>query len=395
MGWGMALSVSLLAMLMTLTHWMAPWLVAALGIGAWLFIPAGASIGAGTLVGLVLGMALLVARNQYLLGEPMGVFKALLLGVMTPDAAAHHMRDFAGATPTFYFSQLIQRLNGNLKDVFGNLYALFLGSVPALLGFVSLLHRFRNPVVNSLRNIVFTGWLGVLLASVLFGGQRDGVGDFQIHAVLVPALTMFGLALLAVLWARMQTDLQTLWKEHGILLLAVLVSGWPMASGLYSGITAGMFFKDRLAQWPPYMPNRIALLNSMVEQKEVIVSDQPWAVAWYADRTAIWLPKSRAQFEAIQQLAAREEIPVAGLLISPISSLEDRLHTQMTGPYGEWAELIFRGPVLGLGLDMGEILKDRLPFRAAFPLTFVARPDGKLVPALVFYADRVRWDQLK
>lgn len=395
MGLPLVLGMSLVAMLMTVTHWLAPWLVAALGIGAWLFIPTGRSIGVGTLTGLVLGLALLLLRNHHLLGEPLGVYKALLLGIMTPEAAAQHLRDLAGTTPAFYFTQLIQRLNGNLKDVFGNLYALFMGSIPALIAFISLLHRFRNPVVNSVRNITFTGWLGVLLASMLAGGQRDDVGDMQLHVVLVPVLTVFGLAVLAVLWARLQADRRTAWREHGILILAVMISGWPMGSGLYQGITAGLFFKDRLAQWPPYMPNRVALLTGMVEPQEVIVSDQPWAVAWYADRTAIWLPKDRAQLEAIQAMGKQEGKTVAGLLISPISSMDDRLHTQMSGSYGEWADVIFRGPVLGLGLDLGEVLKDRLPFRAAFPLTFTPRPDGRLAPALVFYSDRVRWEQLK
>ncbi len=395
MGVGLPLVLMATAMLMSLTHWVAPWLVAALGVGAWLIIPAGGRVALGTLAGLAAGLVLVVLRNFHLLGEPLGIYKALLLGCVTPEAAEVHLRDFGGLTPAVYFSQLIQRLNGNLKDVLAHFYTLFMGVIPALAGFFSLLHRFRNPVVNTFRNVAFVGWLGVLAGSVVFGGQRDEVGDMQIHMVMVPVFTMLGLAVLAVLWARLQTDRHTVWREHGVVILVVCISGWPMASGLYQGIAAGMFFKDRLAHWPPYMPNRTALLTAMVEPREIVVTDQPWAVAWYADRTALWLPRNQAQFESIQKLAAEEDHPVAGFLISPVSSMNEGLHTQMSGAYGAWAEMIFRGPVLGLGLDMGDLLKERLPFKAAFPLTFVARPDGRLAPAMVFYADRVRWDQLK
>ena len=133
----------------------------------------------------------------------------------------------------------------------------------------------------------------------------------------------------------------------------------------------------------------------MVDGKEVIVSDQPWAVAWYADRTALWLPKDKTQFDAIKSSLEKQGHPVAGFLMSPVSSMEDRLHTQMGGPYGPWADLIFRAPLLGFGLDLGEVLKERLPYKSAFPLTGSVQPDGRFVPSLIFYSDRVRWEHIK
>jgi hypothetical protein len=394
-GFLLPLGMLILALLMTLTHWAAPLLVAFLALGAWLFAPGGKRVALCVAGGLLLGVGIIAARNQYALGEPFGIYRALLLSAFSLDAAPHLLRDFSGAAPGFVVTQLLQRINGNLRDLFANCYTLLMGAIPALAGVLVLLHRFKNPMVAPVRNVVFTGGLGIVLGAMIFGGQSVGQEDDQVLCALVPILTVFGLAFLAVLWARLQSDRQTLWREHGIMLVALLVSGWPMASGLYYGTKVGLFLKDRQAQWPPYMPNRLALLNQMVGPQELLFADQPWAVAWYADRACIWLPKDRPQMEQIRRLATTEGKTVAGLIISPLSSAEDRLHTQMSGPFGEWAEIIFRGPVLGFGLDLGELLKDRLPFRAAFPLTFTARPDGRLVPALIFYADSVRWDQLK
>ena len=155
--------------------------------------------------------------------------------------------------------------------------------------------------------------------------------DNQLHVVLVPVLTMLGLAVMAVLWARLRGDRPTLWSDFGYALVVIFISGWPMLSGIYNGLVVGLFYKDGLVHWPPYMPDRTALLGKMVEPNEVIVSDQPWAVAWYADRACLWLPKDKEQYHAFAKLAKEQGHPVAGLVLSPMSSMEDRLHSQMTG----------------------------------------------------------------
>ncbi|MCX7041771.1 MAG: diguanylate cyclase, partial [Gammaproteobacteria bacterium] len=50
--------------------------------------------------------------------------------------------------------------------------------------------------------------------------------------------------------------------------------------------------------YPYYVPKALAEYGSMVDEKEAIVSDIPWAVAWYADRASIWQPRTDGSFEA-------------------------------------------------------------------------------------------------
>ena len=56
----------------------------------------------------------------------------------------------------------------------------------------------------------------------------------------------------------------------------------------------------RLADdWPPYAPPYIAMINTWMKPDEIIASDMPWAVAWYADRRAVWRPDSIPHFNEL------------------------------------------------------------------------------------------------
>ena len=37
-------------------------------------------------------------------------------------------------------------------------------------------------------------------------------------------------------------------------------------------------------------------INGWTTEKEIIASDRPWAVAWYADRKSLWLPMTVKDF---------------------------------------------------------------------------------------------------
>ena len=376
--------------IIALTHWMGVWLVAGLVVAWWFCLPssrAGAYVLLVLLIGCISGWG---ARNLMVGGDPMGMFKANLLSILTPLPAAVHLRDLSGTLPSAFFGTLINRINHNFADLLSNLYLLLMGSLPAMLAVVSLVHRFRNPVVNSMRNAVFITWAAVIVGSVILGGQTDIIGDEQIHTALVPLLTAFGLATLAVLWARLRTDRRTLWTDFGYAFVIVFISAWPMASGLYYGIVEGLFAKDKLINWPPYMPDATGLLNKLVNEDELVVTDQPWAVAWYADRTAIWLPKTKEQFQVLKKEAAAQQHPIVGMLLSPMSTLDEHVHTAFTGNYAPWADVILRSPVLGLGVDLGENMKDAQLFRRPIPLGGMTLPDGRLVPLLTYFSDEDR-----
>ncbi|MAT31327.1 MAG: hypothetical protein CMP29_06035, partial [Roseibacillus sp.] len=77
-------------------------------------------------------------------------------------------------------------------------------------------------------------------------------------------------------------------------------------------------------------------------EDEIVVTDQPWAVAWYADRTALWLPNRLSVFKELEALSATQDSPFAGLLISPYSH-STRVLPGVYNEYEEWAPLVLDG----------------------------------------------------
>ena len=107
----------------------------------------------------------------------------------------------------------------------------------------------------------------------------------------------------------------------------------------------------------------MAKVERIVKEHEVIVSDMPWAVAWYANRTAIWIP-----WEVEQMKEIKEKIKdVRFLHLSPMifkypdtERVEPWQDIYKTGMVPEWLNAD-RGILLpGDHLIMGDIIFERL-----------------------------------
>jgi hypothetical protein len=51
--------------------------------------------------------------------------------------------------------------------------------------------------------------------------------------------------------------------------------------------------------YPPYRADAVVRLGKGFTEQELLCSDIPWAVAWYADRSAVWAPYREEDFYAI------------------------------------------------------------------------------------------------
>ncbi len=74
---------------------------------------------------------------------------------------------------------------------------------------------------------------------------------------------------------------------------------------------------------------------------EIIGSDMPWAVAWYADRRSLWLPYARADLVTLsdyRQLGA----PICGLYFTPVSGTQNTVGDLVNGEYRDWTSYIVR-----------------------------------------------------
>src|SRR5581483_6666596 len=97
---------------------------------------------------------------------------------------------------------------------------------------------------------------------------------------------------------------------------------------------------------PPYVPPYIAILGGggtegFTNPDEIIASDMPWAVAWYADRESVWIPYHIDDFMDMHDYN-RLNGALVGLYLSPITGDARFFSDVVKGEYQEWSSFILR-----------------------------------------------------
>ena len=141
----------------------------------------------------------------------------------------------------------------------------------------------------------------------------------------------------------------------------------------YLGLPARAYAAHRngRVQWPPYVPPYIAIIGDWTTPEEIITSDMPWAVAWYADRKCIWLPDTIANYMDLSDYN-RLHGPLVGLYLTPISGDSRFFSDIVKGEYREWSAFILRN-----------INTKGFPLQSVTPLPIDSE--------CIFYSDRNRW----
>lgn len=389
--WMWLLGAGVAAGAMMMSHWMAIWIVLGLIAAAALWIPQRLR---GSLI-IALIPALCLAgwcwRNQQICGDPLGATKATLQSLLTYNNDDTLLRDFVSMNSPVAVDSLLRKVSANFMFQWQGA-AMHLGAIlPAWIFFIALLHRFRREDVGAARWGLAIVWLSVAAGMALLGLARNELDDNDLFCALVPAMTGFGVAMLAVIWARLGIESGWFWRDWGYAVIAVFISAMPMAVKLPPAIRVGIAYRGQLAHWPPYMPDRFARLAGFMTEKDVLFSDAPWALAWYADCPTAWIPVSRKQFEPMQARIEAQGCNVAGFVITPISAKVERLPEIFDGSYREWADIVYRGPMIAFQQEVRTI--GAFAYNAVYPLYAVPLPEtGGLNVMLVYYADKVRWD---
>ena len=319
--------------LLALSHALTIWIfVAALIFSLFFFRPRGWA--AVIIIGifLVLYTPWLV-RNYIICGNPAGVaMYSVLDGIV--HAESGHMRrvdlDLEDVGPGHFRSKLITNVIGQANRIFEHLG----WNVVAMMFFAALLHIFKRPETSVIRWLVFAMWLGAFLGMALYGiNEEQGVAANQLHLLFIPIMTCYGLAYLLVQWNRLDIDVRI--ARIGFIALLFVLCAIPMMITITPGGSKGG------VRWPPYVPPYISVLNDWMGPEEVVASDMPWAISWYANRRSLWLPdtvKTFTQFHDYGVFGA----PVNGLYLTPISGSQNRLADILKGEYRDWAAVILR-----------------------------------------------------
>jgi hypothetical protein len=349
--------------LLALTHWMTVWI--SLGYilyAAIAFRPRG-------IVGIsILGLLLVAGigpmiRNIDITGSPFGTaFLTLYNGLGNGNETTVMRNSDLEAEPLMLDGLIAKVLRTTLTQA-TDIVPLLAGIVVAPLFFIALLHPFKRKSIADFRWAILLMWISAAFGLAFFGISTRPLDPNQLHLLFAPIMTAYGLAFISILWTRLDFVGSTPMLQNVHHFIIVGICALPLVLALPSKVRTGMHLSNRggVPHWPPYYApalNNESGVKGFTTPKQVVFSDQPWAVAWYADRISIWLPPSREGFQKLETVASDLQTPVAGILISPSSHGSGPV-SDVANLYKDFTSLVLDGRVIMATYPPGIPINDK------------------------------------
>jgi hypothetical protein len=251
-----------------------------------------------------------IVRNFTVSGTPFGT-------------AGYAIVEGTGAFPGF---QLERSINPHLSDALGlglyvrkflvNTRPLLQDSLPQLGGswvsmlfLAGLLLNFRSLAVRRMRYFLLMS-LAVFTVVQAMGQTQLSVESPVVNSenllvLLTPLVFIYGVSLFLILLDQMELPLRELRLVVKIIFVGLCCT--PLIFALLPPRT-------RPVAYPPYYPPDIQTIAGWMKPDELIMSDVPWAVAWYGQRQSVWLTMDyQDDFFAINDYLK----PVKALYLTP------------------------------------------------------------------------------
>ncbi len=386
--------------LLALTHWMTVWI--ALGyiiFAAIAFRPRGI-VGITVLLILIVAAIGPVIRNIDITGTPFGTAFLTLYNGLGSGSEDMVMRNSDLAAEPLVLDGLLSKILRTTLLQATDIVPFLAGIIVAPLFFLSLLHPFKRGSIANFRWAILLMWITTAFGLAIFGISKDKLDPNQIHLLFAPIMTAYGLAFISILWGRLEVVSSTPLLKNVHHIVIVGICALPLILSLPTKVRIGIQVGDRggIPHWPPYYAPALAStqtgLKGWLTEKQVIFSDQPWAVAWYADRISIWLPPTRQGFESIEATAADLQTPVAGILISPTSHGSGPI-SEVADRFKDFTSLVFSGRVLIATYPPGVTIYDK-DQRLAGIIKRYSFPQPLVGMDMVYYSDRaIRMEDAK
>jgi hypothetical protein len=297
-----------------------------------------------------------MVRNLSLSGNPFGlVFHEMLADtyLFPGDALARSIHpEMPDAGAALYAVQI--KMAANLRAFFSSGFGF--GGAGILLGLFAAMffHRFVRPSSRNLRWCILSAAAVQVLFAAAFGEE-----SLRALALFWPLAIPYGWAFFLVLLDRLQFEVR--FFAAAAISAVMFLTGLPLLLNVLPPRT-GM-------PYPPYFHRYIGWVSTLVSPGECIVTDIPWAMAWYGGQTSILLPKDIDGFYDID--GKHQKIALAYFTTVTRDKPWIRGLSDPTAPEYSWYQVFAAGKVPG-----------------NFPLThgrFIAGSDQLLL------ADRPRW----
>ncbi len=385
---GSALAAAIFFALLALTHWLATWILIGYCLYAIFFIRPKGIAAIFTLFFFAIPAGIILAQYHRATGV-LGIgYYSIYNGVggisedlimRTTDAGQIISSNIAKGILLNIASTVITQL----KDLYANTG----GVLAASAFFFALIHNFKRPGIRDFRWCVLATWVLASIGMAIFGLQGKVVSYNQLHILFTPLAAGYGLAFITLIWNRIPFPENSpgLKNAHFVILIALGASS--LVIDIPQKFVSGLYSKGAVPpHWRPYYPTPLnTKLASWVDEKEIIVSDQPWAVGWYADRKALWLPRLIQNFEKIEKIAALEKTPFAGIHLSPYSSSMKPL-PKVQQEYKGYFPLILNGwAAKATRQTNGNLVKSDPRTRAVFA-EYLTNYTPMVGPEMVYYS---------
>ena len=278
-----------------------------------------------------------VTRNCLVSGVPFGT--ATYAVVETTYALPEHRLerslepDFGQLAPSAFWHKLI----GNTRQIVQTDLPKLGGSWVSAFFLVGLMVGYRHPTLQRLRYFLLAS-LVVLAATQALGRTHlsedsPEVNSENLLALLAPLVLVYGVSLFFLLLNQMRLA----YRE-----LRYLAIGLFSAGACLPLLLVFLPPKTIPVAYPPYLPPVIQTIADWTKENELIMSDIPWAVAWYGQRQCVSLTlNAQSEFFAINDYLK----PVTVLYLSP-ATMDSKFLTQWILP-GEssWGNFILESIV--------------------------------------------------
>ncbi len=367
--WGLAVTAGILTGLGALTRYAFGWTIIPVVLFLVLFggqkrkLHALAALGAFVLV-----LTPWVVRNFAVSGTPFGTagFAAaegtLLFPQFQLERSVH-----PDLGHLLWLKPYLYKLADNGLDILNNQLPKLGGSWATLLFWAGLLLSFRSVAVRRLRFFLLF-CLGTFAVAQALGQTQLSVESPEVNSenllvLLAPLMFIYGVSLFLTLLEQM--DLPARQLRYPIIAAFAALACLPMISALSPP-------KTNPVAYPPYYPPDIRQTAGWMKENELMMSDVPWAVAWYGQRQCVWLTlNAQDDFDAVNYWIK----PVQALYLTP-ETMDSRFVTDWvrTRDYS-WGSFILQ-----------VVTQSQIP--PHFPLRIA--PTGFL-PERLFLTDRERW----
>lgn len=261
----------------------------------------------------------------------------------------------------------IFKFSSNAKQMLQDELPKLGGSWVTALFLAGLLLTYRSPALMRLRYFILSGMAVFFVVQGLGRTQLSEdspmLNSENLLVLFVPVIFIYGVGLFIALLDQINLKI----REVRLLIVGVfgVLMCLPMVFIFLPPKTVPLVY-------PPYYPPAIQQTCNWMKPNELMMSDIPWAMAWYGNRQCIWLTQNaESQFYAVHDFIK----PVKGLYLTPQTTDSKFLSQWVRAGEHSWASFV-------LEFIIRRQVGDKFPLRRA--------PDG-FAPEQLFLSDYDRW----